>query len=228
MAIILSANEGSGYTPIEEGTYVASCFGLVDIGDEYSEQYDKASPKFMILWELVGAGTTTVDGKERNRFISKTYTKAFSPKANIRKDLRAWRGREFTDEELKAFDMVNILGAPCQIQIINTSKDGKTYSNMGAIMNLPKGMPKPHPTHDTLYWDFQECAIGDAEWERLPQWIRNKIEASETYQFITSNNTGHLTDRRIEEIMEYKAFKDWRAANGASMPVDDKDEGLPF
>ena len=33
MAIIVSANEGGSYTPIEDGTYIALCYGLVDIGD---------------------------------------------------------------------------------------------------------------------------------------------------------------------------------------------------
>ena len=88
MAIIVSANEGGNYAPIEEGTYMALCYGLIDIGDEYSEKFDKCSPNFMILWELVGAGTINVDGREINRSVSQKYSKSLNAKSNLRKDLR--------------------------------------------------------------------------------------------------------------------------------------------
>lgn len=228
MAIIVSANEGGSYTPIEEGTYFALCYGLIDVGDVYSEQFDKCSPKFMILWELVGAGTVNVDGREINRSISKSYSKSLNPKSNLRKDLRAWRGREFTDEELKRFDMVNILGAPCQIQIVNVTGNGKTYSNIAAIMNLPKGMPKPTPTEEKVYWDFEDCEIGDEAWEKIPKWLQDVIKNNETYQYITTNNTGHLNDRRLEEIQNYASFKAWRAVHGDFPVMDEEDEELPF
>lgn len=227
MSIIVSANEGGSYTPIEEGTYVSVCFGLVDIGDVYSEQYDKAISKFMILWELTGAGTINADGKELNRTISKNYSKSLNKKSNLRKDLRAWRGREFTDEELSRFDMVNILGAPCQLQIINTNSNGKTYSNIAAIMNLPKGMPKPQLTRDILHWDFEDNTIGDEAWKKLPEWLQNIIKGSETYQYITANNTGHLSEKRLAEISEYQSFQAWRSTHDALPAVDDDDD-VPF
>ena len=228
MAIIVSANEGGSYTPIEEGTYIALCYGLVDIGDVYSEKFDKSMPKFMILWELVGAGTITVDGREYNRSVSNSYSKSLSPKSNLRKDLRAWRGREFTDDELKRFDMVNILSAPCQIQIINATSNGKTYSKIAAIMNLPKGMPKPVHTQDVVHWDFEDNTIGDDEWNKIPEWLRGVIQNSETYQYITTNNTGHLSEKRLEEISGYKSFQAWRETHGDFPIMEDDDEELPF
>lgn len=228
MAIIVSANEGSSYTPIEEGTYFALCYGLIDVGDEYSEKFDKCTPKFMILWELMGAGTVTVDGKEVNRSVSKRYSKSLNPKSNLRKDLRAWRGREFTKEEEDRFDMVNILGAPCQIQIVNTTSNGKVYSNIAAIMNLPKGMPKPTPTEEKIYWDFEDCEIEDDAWNRIPKWVQDVIKNNETYQYITTNNVGHLSDKRIEEIQSYASYKAYRAAHGDFPVMEDEDEELPF
>lgn len=228
MAIIVSANEGGSYTPIEEGTYMALCYGLIDTGDEYSEQYDKCSPKFMILWELVGAGTINIDGREINRSISKSYSKSLNAKSNLRKDLRAWRGREFTEDELKRFDMVNILGAPCQIQIINQTSNGKVYSNIAAIMNLPKGMPRPQPTQGVVNWDFEEHQIGDDAWNAMPPWVRTKIENGETYRYITTGDPGHLTGKRLEEIGDTEAYKAYRAKNGDFPVVDDPDSELPF
>lgn len=227
MAIIVSANEGGSYTPIEEGTYIALCYGLVDIGYVYSEKYGNTTKKFMILWELSGAGTVNVDGHEYNRSVSKSYAWSLNPKSSLRKDLRAWRGREFTKEEIDRFDMANILSAPCQIQIINTTSNGKTYSNIAAIMNLPKGMPKPQHTQAVVYWDFADHEIGDEEWNKIPEWLRGVIQNSETYQYITANNTGHLSDKRLEEISGYKSFQAWRSEHG-DFQVSEDDEELPF
>ena len=41
MAIFVSGTEKSSYTPIEEGTYCALCYGLIDIGYTYSEKFDQ-------------------------------------------------------------------------------------------------------------------------------------------------------------------------------------------
>lgn len=229
MAMILSEKQKSDFKPIEEGTYVAVCCHLVDIGDHYSEQYDKTQHKCLINWELFDAGTVTVNEQEVNRTISNRYTMSFSSKSTLRKDLRAWRGREFTDEELKRFDLKNILGAYCQLGIIHkTGSNGNTYSNVASIMSLPKSFPRPEQTNTTLYWDFEESEIGDNVWQLLPEWIRNVIEESETYQFITTNAPGHLSEARRSEIVEYRSFKAYRAANGDFPVQTDEDEELPF
>lgn len=228
MAIIVRNNEGSGVSPIEEGTYFAVCYGLIDVGDVYSENFDKCTQKFSILWELVGAEPLHIDGKEINRTVSKSYSRSLNPKSNLRKDLRAWRGREFTEEELNKFDMLNILGAPCQIQIVNATSNGKTYSNIAAIMNLPKGMQKPVPTLERIYWDFEEHEIGDPEWCKIPPWLQTIIKGNETFQYITEGTLGHLSEKRAAEIEQYKAFKSWREQNPDFQVVEETDDDVPF
>lgn len=229
MAIFVSGAEKSSYTPIEEGTYCALCYGLVDIGYTYSEKFDNVSKKLRVLWELIGAGTDTIDGAEVNKTISKEYTASLNAKGNLRKDLRAWRGREFTDEELERFNLNNVLGAPCQIQIIhNSGSNGSTYANIAAIMSLPKGMSKPESTRTYIAWDYNENEIGDAQWGMLPEWLREAIKASETYQYITTNNPGHMKDYQIAEIEETNAFKKYREKNGEFPVMDDDDGELPF
>ena len=60
MAMILSENQKSDYKPIDEGTYVAVCCHLIDIGDHYSEQYDKSQHKCLVNFELFDAGRRPV------------------------------------------------------------------------------------------------------------------------------------------------------------------------
>ena len=61
-----------------------------------------------------------------------------SKKSSLVKDLISWRGRAFTDEELKSFELDNIIGAPCQLSIIHNVKDDKTYANVDAIVPAHK------------------------------------------------------------------------------------------
>lgn len=228
MAMILSENQKSDYKPIDEGTYVAVCCHLIDIGDHYSEQYDKSQHKCLVNFELFDAGTVQVDDREVNRTLSSRYTMSFNKKSTLRKDLRAWRGREFTDEELKRFDLKNILGAYCQLGIIHqTSGNGNIYANIASIMSLPKGFAKPEQTNTMLYWDFEESEIGDSVWQLIPEWVRKIIEESETYQFITTGNPGHLSEVRRAEIMEYQSFKTYRTGC-SDLPYANDDDDCPF
>jgi hypothetical protein len=43
----------------------------------------------------------------------KNYTLSWSEKANLRLDLQSWRGKPFTQEEMRRFDLETILGAWC-------------------------------------------------------------------------------------------------------------------
>lgn len=226
MALVASAGEGGNYKPIEEGTYIALCYGLIDLGEVYSENFDKCSHKCMILWELDGETIKLDDGLEVNRSVSKTYTLSLNEKSSLRKDLRAWRGREFTEEELKRFELKNILNAPCQIQIVHKKTGEKTYANIAGIMALPKGMKKPEGTNTTLYWDFEEDSIDDGMWSIMPEFITNRIKESETYKYITEGKSEHLSQSMIEEIQQYESYKKMHSFAPIADGEDDPD--CPF
>ena len=42
--------------------------------------------------------------------INKSYTVSLHDKASLRKDLAAWRGKDFSDEEAKGFDVQYLEG----------------------------------------------------------------------------------------------------------------------
>ena len=92
----------------------------------------------------------------------------------------SWRGRDFTAEELDAFNLRNIVGAPCLMNIIHTEgKDGKTYANIAGLMRLPKGMPPAKLETDPIIFDLDEDPLENLE--LLPEWIADKVKESETY-----------------------------------------------
>ncbi len=191
MSLIISANTGgSSIAPLEAGTYPAVCYGLIDIGWQYNEAYKKSSPKLIIMWEIPGE-TITIDGEEKSRVISQTYTVSLNEKATLRKDLTSWRGKDFTDEELKQFDLKSILNVPCLLNIIHKESNGRTYANISGIMKLPKGVKVPRGMMEPVLFDLDTSDLGDID--ELPEWIQKKIRESDTYKDRVAG-IGHETD----------------------------------
>ena len=133
----LTAKESiSRIPPMPEGVYTAVCYSVVDVGHQYSEKYEKDSHKVVVSWEIPEQRVDVErDGKKLNlpRVISKRYTLSLGDKAILRKDLEAWRGKAFTGPELGGFALEKLIGAACQLQVIHTQKDSKTYANVGGL-----------------------------------------------------------------------------------------------
>ena len=177
--LTVSENGSTGFEPIPEGTYAAVCNMLVDLGMQNNETYGNTSRKVLIGWQIPDE-TVEINGEAQPRTTSKRYTMSLNENANLRADLAAWRGRDFTQQELSAFDLRNIVGAPCLINIIHKDNNGKRYANISSIMALPKGMPKPQMIGNPTIFDLDEDPVSDVE--KLPKWIAEVIYKSDTYQ----------------------------------------------
>ena len=196
-----SAKAESNYTPIPEGTYLAVCGMLVDLGEVYNETWKNSARKVLISWELPDE-TVTIDGEEKPRFISKTYTLSLGKKSNLRADLAAWRGRDFTEDELKAFDLNNIVGTSCYINIIHRqSKTGdRTYANISSIMALPRGVPKGSLSGYATVFDLDKDPLEKID--ELPEWIAERIKSSETYMDRISKQVTDDVQEKAPELAE--------------------------
>jgi hypothetical protein len=85
--------------------------------------------KCRIVWEI---NQTMEDG--RRFIVTKQYSLSLHEKATLHKDLKTWRGKSFTFDELAGFDVEKILGAPCQLVITQQEKDDVTYANVTAVL----------------------------------------------------------------------------------------------
>lgn len=140
MAIIAKASGGGGdFTPAPAGVHQAVCVDIVDLGllKVTFGGKEKEQHKISIRWQIA----ENMDiGKPF--LVQKRYTLSLHEKATLRKDLESWRGRAFTDAESDGFDVENVLGANCLLNVTHAKKGESTYANVVAIMPLPKGMPK--------------------------------------------------------------------------------------
>jgi hypothetical protein len=137
---------GGDFARVKPGTYAAVCQSVHDLGilETTYQGETKKQHKIIILWEL---DERIPDGKfQGERFIvSKRYTLSLHEKSTLRGDLKSWRGRDFTEDELAAFDLEKLRGANCLISMVEIEKSGKVYTNVAAIMGAPKGSAKLTP-----------------------------------------------------------------------------------
>lgn len=179
MSLIVNQKATTNIEPVSEGTHLGVCYMLVDLGLQFNETFKNSSRKVLIGWELPDEKITLEDG-EHNRVISKRYTASLNESANLRQDLEAWRGRAFTDKELEAFDLRNIVGTSCLINVVHRESGGKKYANVQNIMALPKGMEKGKPSETPVIFDLDKDPVQAVE--TLPDWIKEIVKKSETYQ----------------------------------------------
>lgn len=176
----IAKSEGNTSIPkLENGVYTAISSMMIDIGAQKSVLDNNIRRKFIMVWNVVGE-FIEVNKEKLPRVMSKEYTLSLNEKSNLRKDLQAWRGQAFTEEELQGFDILNVMNKPCQLQIINEEKNGKTYNNISAIMAMPKGMTVSTLDEITIF--ITNNAETWQNWEKIPKWIQDKIKKSEGYE----------------------------------------------
>ena len=170
---------GGDFQPAPEGTHLARCVGLVDIGTHHGEYQGTPTVRNQVIvrWELPNE-TIEIDGRAEPMLVSKFYTNSLSEKANLRKDLVSWRGREFTDIELDKFDVQNILGKPCLLSVVHTDKK---KAKVTAVSGLPKQMVCPPAVNPvTAFWIEDWSGDPDAEaFLALPKGFRELILQSD-------------------------------------------------
>ena len=167
MGFIAKDSGGEGnFKKVPPGVYVARCYSLIDMGTQVTDgQYGaKEQHKIRIGFEIFGEDdngqplTIDMDGKEMPLTISKTYTLSLHEKAGLRKDLAAWRGRDFTEEEAKAFDVSKLVNAYCMVNVTTSENNGKTYTNIAGLTPLPQALKnaKPAPVHEAVMFDLDQ------------------------------------------------------------------------
>lgn len=214
MAFIAKDSGGGNFKRVPAGVFIGRCYSLIDLGTQLtSGQYgEKLQHKIRIGWELFGeddAGeplTVDVDGKLMPMTISKSYTVSLHEKASLRKDLAAWRGKDFTDEEAKSFDVSKLLGAYCMVNVTTSETNGKTYSNIAGLTPLPGALKnaKPAAVHEPVVFDLDkpDMKVFNAFHEKLqdaikrsPEWaasqgVSYKAPASSGFDDMESDNFG--------------------------------------
>jgi hypothetical protein len=177
----LTAKEsGSTFQKVAPGAYPARCFRLIDIGTQRGEWAGKPTVRHqcIISWELPNELIETGEYAGKPYSVSKFYTISLNEKANLRKDLESWRGREFTKEELDGFDLKNILGKPCMVSVIHE----KDKVKVSGVMAMPKGLKLPEQINPSFWFDISDFDF--EKFEALSDGIKAMIQKSDEYKML--------------------------------------------
>jgi len=165
---------GKDFDPVPEGSHLAVCDMFVDLGKQDSRF--GAKHKIYIRWQIPKLRINyEKDGVqvEAPMAIGSTYTLSLAEKSALRPMLQSWRGRAFTPDELKKFDVTTIVGKPCMITVTHAPKDGGgVYANIGAVVKLPDGIPAPVLEGEPLVYDADNMT----SFEKLRPWLQEKIK----------------------------------------------------
>lgn len=179
---IAKASE-STYKPVPPGNHPARCFGMVSLGTQPSAN-PQFQPKFkvVLLYEFPNE-SVEFNGEKKpmvtNQFLN-VYLGSPAKPSNTATFLTAWRGRAFTDEELKGFDMSKVVGASCLLNIVHQTKDNKTREAIASISPLPKGMTMPPQVNPSLIYEIEQGR--DAVFQALPEWMQKMIGQCQEWQ----------------------------------------------
>jgi hypothetical protein len=197
MGFVASDSGGGNYKRVPAGAHVGRCFSLIDLGTQLSSgQYgEKLQHKIQIKWELFGEdeqGAPLVSDDGSPMTISKSYTLSLSDKASLRKDLASWRGRDFTEDEAKAFDVTKLLGAYCMVNVTTSENNGKTYTNVAGLTPLPSALKnsKPNAVHENVIFNLDEpdWTLFESFHDKLKEAIKRSPEYAQASGTMTANS----------------------------------------
>jgi hypothetical protein len=188
MAITAKKSEKFERELIPAGNYIARCYKMIEIGTVPTEYLgeQKMTHKVRIGWELpTELKVFNQEKGEQPCVIEKEYTLSLADKSNLRKDLKSWRGKDFTEQEADDFDITKLIGVPCMLNIIHLvgKKDtSKTYQAIGSVSPIPRGLSCDKQINPSFIFEFDK--YDQTKFDSLPDFIKNQIKESNEYKSI--------------------------------------------
>lgn len=176
-SIIASGNETPRFPSVSAGVHKARCIKVIDLGTQKNDYQGQVSWKrtVLIIWET----PEELDGEGKPMTISKFYNLSLHEKSKLSQDLVSWRGRPFTETEIKSFDISKLAGVACMLNVIE--KNGKSV--ISSVMPLAKNDKVAEQVLPTVIFSLQDFQNGKKEtFNQLSEGIRNMILRSRELQ----------------------------------------------
>ncbi len=186
MGLTVKASGGSStFKPVPSGMHLARCYRIVDMGTQITtwKGVSKEQPKVMLQFEVHSEdadGNAVVTDKGEPMSISKNFTASLGENAILRQELENWRSRAFTADELKGFQLKNVLGVWAMLSVVKEQgNDGNEYTNISSINPVSSqikkaGLPDGH--NELKIFDLKEPDM--ALFETFGNKIKEKIQST--------------------------------------------------
>lgn len=236
MSLIVFEAATGAYAPPQAGTYSARCCQIVDMGLQTStfENEVKTAHKILIGFEILDDENRRADGT--SHIISKRFTSSLHVKSALRKFLEMWRGRAFTGDELKGFNLENVLGLTCLVSITHSEKGDRVYANLAGVTKLPKNMAVPDGAEPLTLFDMSApdwdtfARLGSRLQNQIaesPEFARANPPASVSLAIAAQAPVQHKT-APAAPVPPAREFAPHNAVPAGAGDLDDIDNHLPF
>lgn len=203
---ILAKNDSAPRELIEAGLHKARCYSMVQIGtvkEEFKGEI-KTMQKVRIGFEFPELTKVFKEENGPQPFVfSKEYTLSMADKSNLRAVLTSWRGKAFTEEEAKSFDITKLLGVPCLINLTHKPSKAdatKVYEEISGITPLMKGMTCPPQVNPTFVLSYDEW--DENKFNTLPDFIKDKMKTSVEYLALMNKDKNTFIDSNGQPLKQ--------------------------
>lgn len=199
----LPAPDDKQFETTPQGNHIAVCYRVIDLGTQQVEWQGqiKHQRKVLISWEI--PDEKMADGRPFT--IGQKFTWSMSEKANLRATLESWRGKAFTEADFgpQGFDIMNIIGVGCMVNVVHAHKNGKTYANIASVAKLPKGVEAPGPSNPRNFVWLSREEFVQANFDSLSDSLKAQIQQSPEFKALSDpENIVHSGSARTLEDME--------------------------
>ena len=206
----------------------SACFSILVVYD--SANLYKAQVQTLLITKGKNHGFNS-----KRKF--REYTMSLNENSALHKDLKSWRGKSFTEQELKAFDLTKILGVSCDLEVEHTS-GGR--AKVTSVFKPDGGAQKSPTANDPVVFDLEDYCkefsdeSNDASKEMcdvfagLPNFLCDKIDQS--YEIAAA----HAKSRKAEAPKGLAAMAKMQQEAQEAQPAKDQpaaefhDDEIPF
>jgi hypothetical protein len=193
--IVAETSGPTDYKLPPSGLVLGTLIRILDLGTQKVNWQGtvKMQHKVMFTFELHGDGYTMDDGKPMIQ--SKRYTLSLNQQSGLRADLESWGGKGLTEEQLKGFNLKDLLGKWAYLNLTHTERDGKTYCNIMGLNPVPSSVAKagfPEISNPFVYLNLNE--YDQKVFEGLSDGLKKVIMESAEWQNRNETDAPELND----------------------------------
>jgi hypothetical protein len=171
----IKAKKGKDFKQVDPGIHLGICYQVIALGNQ--EFRGKVNPKVWLGFELpdvpMDDGRPMTMGKEFSLYVG--------GKSKLGEALQNWRGKQFTEAELEAFEVTSVAGKICQLNVGYRETD-KTKTEIKDILGLinaqkqliKEGKINPNPVNRVVVYNPDDH--DPSVWADVPKFLQTKIE----------------------------------------------------
>lgn len=177
------------------GSYICRLYGIVDMGTQYNQTFNKESRRISLLFEfphILQDFYKRKPGEESKLqpvMVRIEETFSMNSKANFRKLIEGALGKRFTDEQAKTFNVFELLGQSFLAQVIldpDKKNPQKFYERIQALMPYQENFKLPNveykPYNEIMAYSVDLHGFSGPNWLALWNKFREKIKRSKEGQ----------------------------------------------